>query len=212
MRCGEGGCVVLDRRGGEDLAPARGVEHAHFVSRAGEGTDLAGAPETPERSEGGSAPPGRPFLLVLGGGSVDEIHGDGLETNCRDVGEAGNGPGGEFVVLGAGIVRTRSANAFVESREDFGSLEGWHVEKAAPDFGDGETAGCEARHDAEIVGAAFECAPEIGIGGCGGVGDGTGGKHDFVAVNVGADQAEAGGEKRDAACSCLCVSSRAEKW
>lgn len=212
MRGGEGGRVVLDRRGGKDLAPAGGVEHVHFVGRASEGADLAGAPETPERSKGGGAPPGRPFLLVLGGFGVDKIHGDGLDAEFRDVGEAGNGPGGEFVVRGAGIVRTRSANAFVESREDLGGLGGWHVEKTAPDVGEGETAGCEARHDAEIVGAAFEGTPEIGIGGCGGGGDGAGGKHDFVDENVGADQAEAGGEERDTPCSCLCVSSGTEKW
>lgn len=187
VRGGEGGRVVQDRRGGEDLAPAGGVEHVHFVGRACEGADLAGAPETPERSKGGVAPPGRPFLLVLGGFGVDEIHGDGLDAEFRDKGEAGNGPGSEFVVCGAGIFRTSSVNAFVESREDLGGLGSWHVEKTTPDFGGGETAGCEARHYAEIVRAAFEGAPEIGIGGCGGGGDGAGGKHNFVAENVGAD-------------------------
>ena len=95
----------------------------------------------------------------------------------------------------------------MESREDLGGLAGWQVEKTAPDFGGGKTAGCEARHDAEIVGAAFEGAPEIGIGGCGGGGDRAGGKHEFIAENVGADQAEARGEEGDTACSCISVSS-----
>lgn len=99
----------------------------------------------------------------------------------------------------------------MESREDLGGLGGWHVEKTAPDFRGGKTAGSEPRHDAEIVGAAFEGAPEIGIGGCGGGGDGAGGKHDLIAENVGADQAEAGGEEGNTACSCLSVSSGAEK-
>ena len=77
-------------------------------------------------------------------------------------------PGARFVIRGAGIVGIRSIDAFVESSEDVGGLGGWHVEKAAPDFGRGETTGCEARDDTEIVGAAFEGAPEIGIGRCGG--------------------------------------------
>ncbi len=104
VRGSEGGRVVLNRCGGEDLAPAGGVEHVHFVGRAGEGADLAGAPESPERSKSGSAPPGRPFLLVLWGFGVDEIHGNGLDAEFRDVGEAGNGPGGKFVVCSARIV------------------------------------------------------------------------------------------------------------
>ena len=35
MRRGEGGRVVFDSCGGEDLAPARRVECVHFVGRAG---------------------------------------------------------------------------------------------------------------------------------------------------------------------------------
>ena len=35
VRRGEGGRVVLDSRGGEDLAPAGRVECVHFISRAG---------------------------------------------------------------------------------------------------------------------------------------------------------------------------------
>lgn len=100
----------------------------------------------------------------------------------------------------------------MESREDLGGLAGWHVKKTAPDFGGGKTAGCEARHNAEIVGAAFEGAPEIGIGGCGGGGDGAGGKHDFIAENVKTDQAEARGEEENTAGLCVSVSSGAEKW
>ena len=52
----------------------------------------------------------------------------------------------------------------MEGREDLAGLESRHVEKAAPDFGGGEAAGREARNDAEVVGAAFEGAPEVGVG------------------------------------------------
>ena len=58
----------------------------------------------------------------------------------------------------ARITRTRSVNAFVESREDLGGLEGGHIEEAAPNFGRGEAAGREACDDTEVVGAAFEGA------------------------------------------------------
>ena len=68
------------------------------------------------------------------------------------------------VVRGAGIARIRSVDAFVESREDLGGLEGGHIEEAALDLGGGEAAGREARDDAEVVGAAFEGAPEVRVG------------------------------------------------
>lgn len=67
------------------------------------------------------------------------------------------------VVRGAGTARILSVEAFVETREDLGGLRGGHVEEAAPDFGGGEAAGREARDDAEVVGAAFEGAPEFGV-------------------------------------------------
>ena len=69
-----------------------------------------------------------------------------------------------IVVRGARIARICSVDAFVESREDLGGLEGGHIEEAAPDFGRGEAAGREVRDDAEVVGAAFEGAPEVGVG------------------------------------------------
>ena len=75
----------------------------------------------------------------------------------------------------------------MESRKDFGGLKSRHIEEAAPDFGGGEAAGRKARDNTEVVGAAFESAPEVGIGGCGGCGDGAGGENDFVAEDVGAD-------------------------
>ncbi len=161
---GEGGRIVLDRCGGEDLAPAGGVERVHFVGRAGQGADLAGAPEVPERSEGGGPPAGGPFLPVLGGLGIDEIYGDGLDTEFLDIGEAGDGAGGVVVVRGAGIARIRSVDEFVERREDFRGLGGGHIQEAAPDFGGGEAAGCEACDDAEVVRAAFEGTPEVRVG------------------------------------------------
>lgn len=164
MRAGKCGRVILDSRGGEDLASAGGVERVHFVGRAGQGADLAGAPEAPERSEGGGPPAGGPFLLVLEGLGIDEIHGDGLNADFLDIGEAGYGAGGVTVIRGAVIARIRSIEVFVESREDLGGLGGGHIEEAAPDFGGGEAAGREARDNAEIVGAAFEGAPEVGVG------------------------------------------------
>ena len=69
-----------------------------------------------------------------------------------------------IIVRDAGIARTRSVDAFVESRKDLGGLEAGHIEEAAPDFGGREAAGREAGDDTEIVGAAFEGAPEVGIG------------------------------------------------
>lgn len=63
-----------------------------------------------------------------------------------------------------GIARISFLNGFVESCEDLGGLEGGHVEEAAPDLGGGKAAGREPCDDAEVVGAAFESAPEVGIG------------------------------------------------
>ena len=51
----------------------------------------------------------------------------------------------------------------MESRKDLGGLGGGHIDEAAPDFGGGEAAGREVRDDAEVVGAAFEGAPEVGV-------------------------------------------------
>lgn len=97
---------------------------------------------------------------------MDQIYGNNLEAKLRDVGKASYGSGAGF------IMRCASADGVVKSRENFGSLKSWHVEKTAPDFGGRETSGFEARNDAEIVGAAFESAPKIGIGQCGGNDDG----------------------------------------
>lgn len=69
-----------------------------------------------------------------------------------------------MVVRGAGIARIRSADEFVKSREDLGGLRGGHVKEAAPDIGGGKASCCETRDDAEVVGAAFESAPEVGVG------------------------------------------------
>ena len=52
----------------------------------------------------------------------------------------------------------------MKSRKDFLGLEGGHVEEAAPNFGGREATGHKARDNTEIIGAAFEATPEIGIG------------------------------------------------
>lgn len=91
------------------------------------------------------------------------------------------------IVGGTGILGIDSVDTVMESGEHLGGLKGGHIEEAAPDRGGGETTGSEARDDAEIVGAAFEGTPEVGIGGFGGCGDGAGGKDELVAENVGAD-------------------------
>ena len=62
------------------------------------------------------------------------------------------------------MARIPSVDAFVESREDLGGLGGGQIEEAAPDLGGGKAAGREARDDAEVIRAAFESAPEVGIG------------------------------------------------
>ena len=187
MRRDEGSVVVLDGRVGEDLALAWRVERVHLVGRAGEGSELAGAPEAPERSEGGGLPVRGPFLFVLGGFGVDEIHGYGLEAEVLDIGEAGYGAGGMVIVRATGILRIHSIDGFMESCEDLDGLKGGHIEEAAPYHSGGEAAGREARDDAEVVGAAFEGTPEVGIGRFGGRRDEAGGKNELVAENVGAD-------------------------
>ena len=164
MRGSDGVRVILDRRGGEDLAPARRVEHVHFIGRAGQSADLASAPEVPERSKGGDPPAVRPFLPVLWCLGIDEIHGNGLDTKFLDIGEAGDGASGVVVVCGAGIARSRSVDELVECREDLGGLGGGHIQEATPDFGGGEAACREAGDDAEVVGATFESAPEVRVG------------------------------------------------
>ena len=141
VRRGDGGRIAFDSRGGENLAPAGGVERVHFVGRAGQGTDLAGAPEAPERSVGGCPPVGGPFLLVFGDLGMDEIYGDGLDADFLDVGEAGYGARG--AIGSAGITRFGSIDAFVKSAEDLGGLKRGHIDEATPYPGGGETAGRE---------------------------------------------------------------------
>lgn len=94
----------------------------------------------------------------------------------------------------------------MESSEDFGGLEHRHIEETTPDLRGGEAAGRDARNDAEVVGATFESAPEVGVGGCGGCSDGPGGEDDFVVENIVADEAEPRGEEGETTCLCLCVS------
>lgn len=118
----------------------------------------------PERSEGGGPPAGGPFLPFLGGLGIDEIHGNGLDTESLNIGEAGDGAGGVLVERSAGFPRIRSVDELVESREDLGGLGGRHIEEAAPDFGRREAAGRKACNDAEIVGSPFESAPEVRVG------------------------------------------------
>lgn len=161
---GEGGGIVLDSCGGEDLASAGRVQHVHFVGGAGQSADFASPPEAPERSERGCPPADGPFVLVLGGFGMDKIHCDGLNAKFLDIGEAGDGAGGVIVVRGAGIARTRSVAKFLESHKNLGGLRGGHIEKAAPYFSGWETASREARDDAEVVGAAFQGAPEVTVG------------------------------------------------
>ena len=98
MNGGEGSKVIFYGRGSEDLPPARGVKHIHFVGRAGESAGLAGAPEAPDRVEGGVLPACGPFL-VLGAFGIREVHGDSLDTERLDVGEAGDRTGCVLVVL-----------------------------------------------------------------------------------------------------------------
>ena len=124
------------------------------------------------------------------------------------MGEAGYGAGGG--TRGAGIARSGSIDAFVESGEDLGGLKCGHIDEAAPYSSGGEAPGLETSDDAEIIGAAFESAPEVWVSRFGGCGDGSGGEDDFVAENVGADQAEVWREEGETACLCLGVSSGSE--
>ena len=52
----------------------------------------------------------------------------------------------------------------MKSHEDLCGLGSGHIEEAAPDFGDGEAPGCEARNDAEVVRSVLKGAPEVWIG------------------------------------------------
>ena len=164
------------------------------------GYGLAGAPETPERPEGGGPPTGRPFVLVLGGLGIDEIDGDSLDPDFLDIGPAGYGASGVVVVRVARIARIGSVDTFVESREDLSGLEGGHIKEATPYFSGGEAAGCKTRDDAKIVRAALKGAPEVGVRQSGGCNDGARGEDEFIAEDIGADQAEAGGEEGETAC------------
>ena len=100
----------------------------------------------------------------MGGFGVGESHGYALDAEGLDIGEAGYRARGMVIVRGAGILRIRSVDAFMESPDNSSGLEAGRVEEAAPDHGGREAAGREARDDAEIVGAAFESTPEVGIG------------------------------------------------
>ena len=71
-----------------------------------------------------------------------------------DVGEAG---------YWASSIVINSVEAFVESSNDFIILEGGHVEKATPDFSEGEAAGYNSCDNAKVISTAFKSAPEIGI-------------------------------------------------
>lgn len=84
--------------------------------------------------------------------------------NFLNIGEAGYIAGGVAVIRGAGIARIRSVKTSVESPENLGKLKGGHIEEAASDVGGWKTKGREVRDDAESVGAAFECSPEVRIG------------------------------------------------
>ena len=88
---------------------------------------------------------------------------------------------------GTGILRIHSVDALMESRKDLGSLEGGHIEESAPNSGGGEATDSEARNDAEIIGTAFEGAPEVRVSRCGGCSEGARGKNDFIAEDVGAN-------------------------
>lgn len=126
--------------------------------------DFTGAPEAPERFEGGGTPAGGPFLLVLGGLGVDEIYGDCLKADFLDIGEAGYRAGGVVIVRSAGIARIGSVEPFVKGTKNLGSMKGGHIEEAAPDFGRRKATHCKAGNDAEVVTAAFKGAPEIRVG------------------------------------------------
>ena len=201
--------VVSDGRGGEELAPARGVQHVHFVGRAGERAGLAGAPEAPDGVEGRSFPACGP-CIVFWAFRVSEVYGDELDAERLDVGEAGDGTGGVVVVLRGRVtgVFPTDTDAFVECGQGLASAGGGHVEEAAPDFGAGEATRGKARDDAEVVGAAFEGAPEVGVGGFGGCSDRARREDDLVADDVGADEAKAGGEEGEATCVFALISSR----
>lgn len=161
---GESSRVVSDSRGGEDLAPAGGVKHVHLVGRAGERAGFAGAPEAPDGVEGRGFPACGP-VLVLWAFSIGQVHGDKLDTERLDVGEAGDRTGSVLVVLRGGVTGVFPTDTFVECGEGLGGFGGSHVEEAAPDFGAGKATRRKARDDAEVVGAAFEGTPEVGVGG-----------------------------------------------
>ena len=94
---------------------------------------------------------------------MNEIHSDSLDAEVLKIGKADYGPSRMIVVSSASITRIHFVDAFMESREDLGSLGGGHVKEATPNLGRRKAAGCEACHDAEVVGAAFESAPEVGV-------------------------------------------------
>ena len=68
------------------------------------------------------------------------------------------------IVRVTGVTGFYFVDEFVEGCKNFGGLETGHIEEAAPNFGRGrEAPRCEAGDDAEVIGAAFEGAPEVRV-------------------------------------------------
>ena len=87
----------------------------------------------------------------------------------------------------------------MEGRKDLSGSGGGHIKEATPYVRGGETAGYKTRDDAKVVRAALKGAPEVGVSQCRCCGDGARGEDEFVAEDIRADQAEAGGEKGETA-------------
>ena len=159
MRRGKRGWIVLDGSSSEELPSARRIEHVHLVSCTGKCAYLAGAPEAPERCEGGRFPAGGPLDRF----GIYEIHGNGLDAKFLDIRKAGDRASGVTVIHGAGVAQVCSVDVLLKSCEDLDGMRARHVEKATPDLGRWEAECSEARDTAKIVSYTFQRPPKVSV-------------------------------------------------
>lgn len=79
------------------------------------------------------------------------------------------------------VIPIDSVHNVMEGGYDFARLRIGYIQKSAPNFDAGKTAGREASNDSKIIRTCFEGTPEIRILGCGGCGKGSGCEDNVVA-------------------------------
>lgn len=87
-----------------------------------------------------------------------KIYGDDLDPELLYIGEADHG------ACSVALVYIHLVDGLVKRREDLGCLKSRNIEESAPDIGRREATGSEASDNAKVIGASFECSPEVGVG------------------------------------------------